>query len=112
MNLAWVASNSDPLFSDKVLSRYERNLLYLHFGQGRNWKRIAKICRKTIQIVREDYAGGSAVFVWGRGGKPKEATCHALARSIRIIAPGLTSSRSTSIGLEPNSFSIPCKTAI
>jgi hypothetical protein len=37
------------------LSPYERRILYLRFAGGRTWKIIAKICRKGIKTVQEDY---------------------------------------------------------
>ena len=53
MNMRWVAETKDPLFAG--LSRYERQILYLYFSQERTWKDIAKICRKGIKTVQDDY---------------------------------------------------------
>jgi DNA-directed RNA polymerase specialized sigma24 family protein len=53
MNMRWVAETKDPLFAR--LSRYQRQILYLYFSQERTWKDIAKICRKCIKTVQDDY---------------------------------------------------------
>ena len=53
MNMRWVAETNDPLFAG--LSRYDRQILYLYFSQERTWKDIAKICRKGIKTVQDDY---------------------------------------------------------